>query len=60
MSYEIDNMESVAAQTNSRGETIITLLSDNNFNSFIQRTILLQFALTGDSTASAAPSNRKP
>lgn len=59
ISYEIDNMESVAVHTNSRGETIITLLSDNNFNSFLQRTILLQFALKATSTASAAPSNRK-
>lgn len=53
MSYEIDNMEGLAVHRNERGETIVTLISDNNFNSFLQRTILLQFALKGDGLASA-------
>lgn len=42
-SYEIDNMEALAITRNEKGETIFTLLSDNNFNGF-QRTILLRFA----------------
>ena len=33
------------------GETVITLLSDDNFNSFLQRTVLLQFALASESHA---------
>jgi hypothetical protein len=41
--YEIDNMEAMAITRNDKGETILTLLSDNNFNGF-QRTILLRFA----------------
>lgn len=40
----IDNMEGLASHRNAEGETIITLISDNNFNTF-QRTLLMQFAL---------------
>ncbi len=40
--YIIDNMEGIAAcQRN--GETLVTLISDDNFNRAIQSTILLQF-----------------
>ncbi|HEY1311184.1 MAG TPA: esterase-like activity of phytase family protein [Pseudolabrys sp.] len=45
--YQIDNMEGIAVHRNADGETIITLVSDDNF-SFIQRNLLLQFALVGD------------
>ncbi len=45
--FEIDNMEGVAVHRDPRsGETVVTLLSDNNF-SFLQRTLLLEFALSG-------------
>lgn len=47
LSYQIDNMEGIAVHRNAQGETIITLVSDDNF-SFIQRNLLLQFALVGD------------
>jgi hypothetical protein len=43
-SHEIDNMEGLAIHQ-SGGETILTLISDDNFNSF-QRTVLLEFALS--------------
>ena len=43
--YEIDNMEALAITKNAAGETILTLMSDDNFNTF-QRTILLRFAWT--------------
>jgi hypothetical protein len=46
MSSQIDNMEGIAVHRNGEGETIITLVSDNNF-SFLQRTLLLQFAYRG-------------
>jgi hypothetical protein len=46
MDYEIDNMEGLSVHTSAKGETILTLISDNNFSSFIQRTVMLQFALT--------------
>ena len=43
--YEIDNMEGLAVHRGPRGETVLTVLSDDNFNSFFQRTLLLQFEL---------------
>ncbi len=44
LGYEIDNMEGIGVHKNAAGETIITVISDDNFSP-IQRTILLQFAL---------------
>jgi len=44
LGYQIDNMEGMAVHRNEAGETIITLMSDDNFSA-IQRNILLQFAL---------------
>ncbi len=44
--YEIDNMEGISAHQDAKGRTILTLISDNNFNTFLQRTLLLQFELT--------------
>ena len=44
LGYQIDNMEGIAVHRNADGETILTLVSDDNF-SFIQRNLLLQFAL---------------
>jgi hypothetical protein len=43
--YEIDNMEGLAVHRGARGETVVSLLSDNNFRNFLQRTVLLQFTL---------------
>jgi hypothetical protein len=44
LGYEIDNMEGLSVHRNAGGETVLTLISDDNF-SIIQRTLLLQFAL---------------
>ena len=44
MGYEIDNMEGLSVHRTASGETVLTLISDDNFSA-IQRTILLQFAL---------------
>ena len=44
LGYQIDNMEGIAVHRNARGETILTLVSDDNF-SVIQRNLLLQFRL---------------
>jgi hypothetical protein len=41
---EIDNMEGIDAHVTPEGETVLTLVSDDNF-SLIQRNLLLQFAL---------------
>lgn len=42
---EIDNLEAVALSRDEKGETVVTLMSDDNFNRFLQRTVLLQFTL---------------
>ena len=39
-----DNFEGIAARSGAGGETLIYLLSDDNFNP-LQRTLLLMFAL---------------
>ena len=44
LGYQIDNMEGIAVHRNAQGETIITLVSDDNFSA-IQRNLLLQFTL---------------
>jgi hypothetical protein len=41
---EIDNMEGIDAFVTEAGETVLTMVSDDNF-SMIQRTLLLQFTL---------------
>ena len=45
MRYEIDNMEGLAVHQDAAGKNVITLISDDNFNRFLQRTMLLQFEL---------------
>jgi hypothetical protein len=47
LGYQIDNMEGIAVHRNESGETIITLMSDDNFSP-IQRNLLLQFALVAE------------
>lgn len=42
--HEIDNMEGLSAHRNAAGETILTVVSDDNFNP-LQRTLLLRFTL---------------
>ncbi len=44
LGYEIDNMEGLSVHRSAAGETVLTLVSDDNF-SVIQRTLLLQFVL---------------
>lgn len=46
LAQQIDNMEGMAVHRNERDETIITLVSDDNFSP-LQSTLLLQFALVG-------------
>ena len=42
--FSVDNMEGIAARRSAAGETLIYLVSDDNFNP-LQRTLLLVFAL---------------
>jgi hypothetical protein len=58
MGREIDNMEGLAVREGPRGETLVTMISDDNFNSFLQRTVLLEFAL--DSGASVKVESETP
>jgi hypothetical protein len=44
LGQEIDNMEGIDATVTSEGETVLTMVSDDNF-SLLQRTLLLQFTL---------------
>src|ERR1700694_4714591 len=44
LGHEIDNMEGIDAHVTPEGDTVLTMISDDNF-SLIQRTLLLQFKL---------------
>ena len=44
LGHEIDNMEGLDVHRNADGETVLTMISDDNF-SLLQRTLLLQFTL---------------
>ena len=45
--YNIDNMEALAVRQNEAGETIIYMMSDNNYNP-LQRNLLMMFRLEGE------------
>ena len=47
LGYEIDNMEGIDTHVTADGDTVVTMVSDDNF-SMIQRTLLLQFTLVGE------------
>jgi hypothetical protein len=55
MSNEIDNMEGLAIHRGPAGETVLTLVSDNNYSTALQRTLLLQFTLEPEGVATASP-----
>jgi hypothetical protein len=44
--YQIDNMEGLSVHRGAAGETIVSMISDDNFST-LQRTVLLEFTLTG-------------
>lgn len=44
LGHEVDNMEGIDAHVSADGETVLTMVSDDNF-SMLQRTLLLQFTL---------------
>lgn len=43
----IDNWEGIAAHTDAAGRTVLTIISDDNFNGF-QRTLLMRFVMPDD------------
>ena len=44
LGHEIDNMEGIDSHVTPEGETVLTMVSDDNF-SMLQRTLLLQFTM---------------
>jgi hypothetical protein len=56
-SLNIDNMEGIAVHRGASGETVLTLISDDNFSA-LQRTLLMQFALPDGKPVLAEPSSR--
>jgi hypothetical protein len=53
-SFEIDNMEGLAVHQGAGGETIVSMISDDNFNRLLQRTLFLQFTLLDDGPRNAS------
>jgi hypothetical protein len=47
MGFQVDNMEGISVHRTATGETVITLVSDDNFSP-LQRNLLLQFTLVGE------------
>lgn len=47
MGFQIDNMEALSVHRGPDGETVLTIVSDDNFSP-LQRTVLLQFTLEAD------------
>ncbi len=47
LGQQIDNMEGISAHRTAGGETVLTLISDNNFSP-LQRTMLLQFSIADE------------
>ena len=45
----VDNFEGLACRASDRGETLLYLISDDNFDATNQRTLLLMFALAPSS-----------
>jgi hypothetical protein len=53
-SLNIDNMEAIAAHRAPSGETILTLMSDDNFSA-LQRTLIMQFSMPETTPVVAGP-----
>jgi hypothetical protein len=53
-SFEIDNMEGLAVHRAAGGETIVSMISDDNFNHLLQRTLFLQFTLLDEGPRNAS------
>ena len=53
-SFEIDNMEGLAVHQGPGGATIVSLISDDNFNHLLQRTLFLQFTLLEEGSRNVA------
>lgn len=55
LSDQIDNMEGLSVTRLKSGEVLVTMISDDNFNHLLQRTMLLQFTVNDTRQAKARP-----
>ena len=55
LTAQIDNMEDLSVSRLDSGEVLVTMMSDDNFNHILQRTILLQFTINDRGQAKARP-----
>jgi hypothetical protein len=55
-SYEIDNMEGLAVHRGAGGETVLSMISDDNFSHLLQRTVFLQLTLHDMESKGTLPS----
>jgi hypothetical protein len=55
MNDDIDNMEGLAVTRLKTGDVLVTMISDDNFNHVLQRTLLLQFLLKDAGQAKTRP-----
>jgi len=55
LTAQIDNMEGLSVTRLESGEVLVTMISDDNFNHILQRTILLQFIVNSRGQAKARP-----
>ena len=53
-SFTIDNMEAIAIHRDASGETVLTLMSDDNFSP-LQRTLIMQFTMQATQPVTAGP-----
>lgn len=53
--YAVDNMEGIDAYETEDGDTVIAVISDDNFNRALQRTLLLEFTLERFRKAASGP-----
>ena len=55
LSDQIDNMEGLTVTRTRTGEVLVTMISDDNFNHLLQRTMLLQISVKDGGQAKARP-----
>ena len=53
--FQIDNMEALAVTRGADGRVVLTVMSDDNFNRSLQRSLLLQFAVVGATAEKTRP-----
>lgn len=55
LTAQIDNMEGLSVTRLPSGQVLVTMMSDDNYNHLLQRTLLLQFTVNDSGQAKARP-----